>query len=126
MKPPVKTPVYVSFDYENDKKLKDFIIGQSKLKDSPFSVIDHSIKKEVSGDWEVDAEKRIKKSNIVLVMVGQKTHSAQGVKKEVAIARRHGKKIIQITGYKNGRPKPVKDAGRLRKWSWDNLKNNLR
>ena len=38
-----KTPVLVSFDFDNDKALKGFIIGQSKHKDSPFSVIDHSL-----------------------------------------------------------------------------------
>ncbi|MCK1695344.1 hypothetical protein [Bradyrhizobium sp. 144] len=39
-----KTPVFVSFDFDNDKVLKDFIIGRSKHGDSPFSVIDHSLK----------------------------------------------------------------------------------
>lgn len=39
-----KKPVFVSFDFDNDKVLKDFIIGQSKHGDSPFSVIDHSLK----------------------------------------------------------------------------------
>ena len=34
--------VFVSFDFDNDKKLKDFIIGQSKLPDSPFEVSDWS------------------------------------------------------------------------------------
>ena len=34
--------VFISFDFDNDKRLKDFIIGQSKLPDSPFEVIDHT------------------------------------------------------------------------------------
>ncbi len=81
-----KTPVYISFDYDHDKRLKEFIIGQSKLPDSPFQVIDHSIKVEMPGDWVADAEKRIKKSKVVLVMVGEHTHNAQGVQKEIALA----------------------------------------
>lgn len=31
-----KKKVFVSFDFDNDKTLKDFIIGQAKLADSPF------------------------------------------------------------------------------------------
>ena len=30
-----KTRVFVSFDFDNDKALKEFIIGQSRLPDSP-------------------------------------------------------------------------------------------
>ncbi len=45
--------VFVSFDFENDKVLKDFIIGQSKLSDSPFGVIDHSLKEAApERGWE--------------------------------------------------------------------------
>ena len=32
--------VFVSFDYDNDKSLKEFIIGQAKLPDSPFEASD--------------------------------------------------------------------------------------
>lgn len=35
-----KKKVFVSFDFDNDKTLKDFIIGQAKLEDSPFEVSD--------------------------------------------------------------------------------------
>lgn len=122
----IKTPVYVSFDYDNNKVLKEFVIGQSKLPDSPFSVTDHSIKEAVSGDWVADAEKRIKRSDVVLVMVGSKSHSAQGVLKEVELGRKHSKKIVQVIGYKDADPKPVPNAGRLYRWSWDNMKSILK
>ncbi len=38
-----KTKVFVSFDFDNDKALKDFIIGQAKNLDSPFEVSDYSL-----------------------------------------------------------------------------------
>ena len=121
-----KTPVYVSFDYDNDRVLKEFVIGQSKLDDSPFEVIDHSIKEAVSGDWISEAEKRIKRSDVVLIIVGPKTYSAQGVLKEVQLANRHGKRIVQVIGYRNTSPTPVPNAGRLYTWSWPNMKTILR
>ncbi len=39
----MKKRVFVSYDFDNDKTLKDFIVGQSRLPDSPFEVIDHSL-----------------------------------------------------------------------------------
>ena len=45
--------VFVSFDFDNDKALKEFIIGQSKLPDSPFEVADWSMKEAApQRSWE--------------------------------------------------------------------------
>ena len=38
-----KKKVFVSFDLDNDMILKEFIIGQAKLADSPFEVTDVSL-----------------------------------------------------------------------------------
>lgn len=121
-----KKRVFVSFDFDNDRVLKDFIIGQSKNVDSPFEVIDHSLKEAApEKDWERKAAAAIGHTEIVLVMVGEKTYKADGVLKEVAMARKAGVKIVQIIGYKNGNYTPVPDAGRLYAWNWENLKNLL-
>jgi len=121
-----KKRVFVSFDFDNDRVLKEFIIGQSRNADSPFEVIDHSLKEAApERDWEKKAGTAIARSDIVLVMVGPKTHKAHGVLKEVAMARAAGVKIVQIIGYRDGNYTPVPDAGRLYAWNWDNLKNLL-
>lgn len=121
-----KTRVFVSFDFDNDRVLKDFILGQAKLPDSPFDVVDHSLKEAApEKDWERKAKAAIERSEIVLVMVGARTHKAHGVLKEVAMAREAGVKIVQIIGYKTGDYTPVPNAGRLYAWSWDNLKKLL-
>ena len=121
-----KTRVFVSFDFDNDRVLKDFILGQAKLTDSPFDVIDHSLNEAApERDWERKARAAISYAEIVLVMVGSMTHKAQGVLKEVEMAREMGVKIVQIIGYKDGAYTPVPNAGRLYSWNWDNLKNLL-
>lgn len=121
-----KKKVFVSFDFDNDKALKDFIIGQSKHPDSPFDVIDTSIKEaQPMRTWEDKALVAIKRSDVVVVMVGPSTYKAPGVLKEVKMARDAGIKIIQIIGYKDGNYTPVPDAGRLYAWNWENLKNLL-
>lgn len=122
-----KKRVFVSFDFDNDKVLKDFIIGQSKLPDSPFEVIDHSLKEAApEKDWEEKARRAIKWSEIVIVMVGPSTYKASGVLKEVKMAREENKRIIQIIGYKDGNYIAVANAGRLYSWNWENLKNLLK
>ncbi len=121
-----KKKVFVSFDFDNDKKLKDFIIGQSKLADSPFEVIDHSLKEAApEQSWETKANSAIKRSDIVIVMVGPYTHRSSGVLKEIRMAREANKHIVQIIGYKDGDYTPVPNAGRLYRWNWENLKGIL-
>lgn len=121
-----KKRVFVSFDFDNDRTLKEFIIGQSRLLDSPFEVTDCSLKEAApEKDWEEKARAAILRSEIVLVMVGQHTHKAPGVLKEVAMARVAGKKIVQVIGHKDGNYTRVPDAGQLYSWNWDNLKKLL-
>lgn len=121
-----KKRVFVSFDFDNDRVLKDFIIGQARLTDSPFEVIDHSLKEAApERDWEAKARTAIRRSEIVIVMVGSETHRAPGVLKEIAMAREANVKIVQLIGYRDGNPTPVPNAGRLYAWNWANLKNLL-
>ena len=55
-----KKRVLVSFDFDNDKTLKDFIIGQSRLPDSPFEVVDTSLKEAAPmRTWEEKARAAI-------------------------------------------------------------------
>ena len=118
--------VFVSFDFDHDKIVKDFVIGQSRLPDSPFSVIDTSLKEAApEKSWEDKARAAIKRSDAVMVMVGRYTHKAPGVLKEVEMAREEGKTIFQIIGYKDADYTAVPNAGRLYRWNWANLKQLL-
>jgi len=118
-----KLRMFISFDYDNDKALKFFLVGQSKNTDFPFEISDWSMKEAAPEEyWEKEAERRISCSDMVIVMVGPKTYKAPGVLKEVRITRKLEKPIYQIICYKGGNYKPVPDAGRLYRWNWENLK----
>jgi hypothetical protein len=121
-----KKKIFVSFDFDNDKTLKDFFIAQAKLPDSPFDVIDGSLKEAApQANWEQSAMQKIYAADIVVVMVGPYTHRASGVLKEVKFANHFQKPIFQINGYKDGNPTPVENAGRFYAWNWNNLKTLL-
>ena len=122
-----KTKVFISFDFDNDKALKDFIIGQAKNTDSPFEVSDCSLKEaKPEKDWLEHAERAIARADVFMIMLGSKTSTASGVLKELEIANNKGIRKFQLIGYKGGSSSwAVPDGGRTYSWDWDNLKKLL-
>ena len=122
-----KKRVFVSFDFDNDKMLRDFIIGQAKNSDSPFDVADHSLKEAApQKNWEDKARQAISRSEVFIVMLGPKTKDASGVKKEIKLANELNKKKFQIIGYKDGSAEwRVPYGGQVYLWNWGNLKKLL-
>ena len=117
---------FFSFDFDEDQGLKHHMVGQMQLPSSPFTGADWSMKEAApQKNWEQEAESRIRRSDVVVVLVGAKTHNAPGVLQEVAIARRVRKPLVQIIGYRDTHPTPVPNGGRLLKWTWDNMTSVL-
>ena len=122
-----KTKLFVSFDFDNDKVLKDFIIGQAENSDSPFECSDFSLKEAAPDkDWLDKARRAISRCDKFVVMLGPKTRYASGVLKEVKLANELKKPRCQIIGYKDGTENwRVPDAGVVYRWNWENLKKIL-
>lgn len=117
-----KKRIFVSFDFDRDKVLKDFIVGQARNGKIPVEIVDTSLKEaKPMAKWQQKAEAAIKRSQLVVVMVGQQTYRALGVLKEVEMARRNQIPIVQIIGRPDTKPKRVENAGRLYSWTRDNL-----
>lgn len=115
--------VFISFDYDNDARLKDLLVGQSKNSDSPFEIIDWSIK-TASSDWQIQARKRIKASGLMIVLCGMSTNTAKGVGVELSIAKEEEVPYFLLAGYKEGSVKPATTTAsdKMYTWTWDNLK----
>ncbi len=122
-----KKRVFVSFDFDNDRTLKEFIIGQARLPDSPFEVSDGSLKEAApEPQWVARARLAIARADVFIVMLGPRTARASGVLKEVAIANELGKPKFQIVGYRDGTERwAVPGAGRTYRWDWNTLKRLL-
>jgi len=119
---------FVSFDYDNDARLKDLLIGQAKHPDTPFEIADWSIK-EASAGWKEEARRRIRASDVVIVLCGHNTRSAEGVAHELSIAQEEGKDYFLLAGYSdsaNQKPTTAKSSDKIYKWTWDNLKSLIR
>jgi CTP synthase (UTP-ammonia lyase) len=79
---------FISFDFDNNSHEKLYFAGQSKNSRTPFNIEDWSSKESLpQKKWEQLIKDKINKCNLLIVLVGQKTHSAAGVIKEIAFAK---------------------------------------
>lgn len=120
-----KKRVFVSFDYDHDAILKEFLVGQAKNEDSPFELADWSIKEAISEDWKKKARTRIKGVDVVAVICGEHTDTATGVSAEVKIAQEEEVPYFLLKGYSAKtcvKPKSAKSNDKIYAWTWDNLK----
>lgn len=115
---------FISYDYDHDARLKDLLIGQAKLPDSPFEVHDWSIK-TASPTWRDEARRRIRASGLVIVLCGKHTHTATGVAVELDIAQDEDVDYFLLAGYSDGgniKPTTAQASDKIYTWTWENLK----
>lgn len=118
-----KTKVFVSYDYEHDSDMKNRLIAESKRSDSPFSINDLSLSEKVTG-WQQKARTAIDKCDVFVVLLGENTHQASGVRREVRMARQIDKNRFQLRKQRYN-PKRLDGAGEVVAWKWKNLKKYL-
>ena len=120
-----KKRVFISFDYDHDEILKTFLVGQAALPDSPFELVDWSIKEALSGNWKEKARARIKNADMLAVICGEHTNTASGVSAELQIAQAERVPYFLLNGYKLKtcvKPIAARSEDKIYKWDWDNLK----
>ncbi len=120
-----KKRVFISFDFDNDAGAKEMLAGQAKLPDSPFDFTDASVKEHLTGDWKDKVKRRMDNIDVVIVLCGEKTHTAKGVAAEHEIAKEKSKPYFLLAAYADKtctKPTSASSTDKLYKWSWDNLK----
>ncbi|QJW95375.1 TIR domain-containing protein [Frigoriglobus tundricola] len=120
-----KKRVFISFDYDNDEGAKIMLAGQAKHEDSPFDFKDASLKEPLTGDWEAKVRRRMDNIDVVVVLCGEKTHTAKGVAAEVKIAQEKGKEYFLLAAYSDKtctKPTTALSPDKMYNWTWDNLK----
>jgi len=120
-----KKRVFISFDFDNDVGAKTMLAGQAKLSDSPFDFTDASVKEHLTGDWKEKVKRRMDNIDVVIVLCGEKTHTAKGVTTELEIAKEKGKSYFFLAAYADKnctKPTTASATDKLYKWNWENLK----
>lgn len=120
-----KKSTFISFDYDHDEFLRTALVGQAKNTDSPFEIIDRSVKEHLIGDWQAKVRGRIQRADLVIVLCGEYTHRASGVGVELQITKELSKPYFLLWGYSDktcSKPTTANDNDKIYKWTWDNLK----
>ena len=121
----VKKRAFISFDYDHDLELKNLLIGQARNADSPFEITDLSLKEAIAKEWKVNARRRIKACDVVIVICGKYTNTATGVNAELKIAQEEDIPYFLLAGRSDAtcvKPIVAKTTDKIYRWTWDNLK----
>lgn len=119
-----KPKVFISFDFDNDQFLRDSLIGQCKHDNTPFDMEDWSVKEpRDQKEWKEKCLTKIKRCDLVIVMVWEKTAKCSGVKAEIQIAKEAKVPVVGIRWYTDKEcPRPEGLEGYY-KWTRDNIKS---
>ncbi len=122
----VKKRVFISFAYDNDHTVNTLLAHKAQFPASHIEVSDSSYQKGLpEKEWEKQAETKIKKSDIVVIIAGPKSLKASGIKKEISIAEKHNIEIVQLKPQET-KSTTIPSDGVLSNWTWDTLKNILK
>lgn len=116
---------FISFDFDHDNDLRNALVGQAKYPNSPFEIVDASVRRHLRGDWEKQVRRRIKRADLAIVMCGEHTHKAEGVAIEVKIAQEEGADYFLLQGYRDRactKPTSARSDDEMHEWTWDNLR----
>ena len=116
--------IFVSFEFDKDKDLKNNFFDQSKL-NTPHRVQNFSLNEAYPNrDWKGKARSAISECDLVIVLVGQDTHNAQGVKAEVDIAAGLKKPVFQVIP--QGRTySGLPNVNERIPWKWSRIKRKI-
>ncbi len=118
-----KKRAFISFDYDNDARYRDFLVGQAKNIVSPIEIYDWSLKQAFDTSWKTQCRERIKKTQIVIQLVGTNTFRAEGAVWEIACAKEEGIPVFGIHIDKNnkGRIPSSLNGSKVIDWTWDGI-----
>ena len=120
---------FISFDYDHNKTNKELFIGQCTNSRTPFSVADWSAKEAMpQSEWKNLVEAKMKKTNMVIILVGRFMATATGVEREIKMAKENNIPYFGIyvdgAGFTSNLP-----AGLARNqvigWTWDKIADKI-
>jgi hypothetical protein len=123
-----KTRAFISFDFDNEAKYRDFLIGQAKNPNSPIEIDDWSLKYAFDEKWKTQCRERIKRTDIVIMLVGKNTYRAQGAIWEVQCAKDEGIPVFGVYINKDDKgtiPSSLKGSAVI-EWTWDGIAKKVK
>ena len=118
-----KVKVFLSFEFDRDADLYRNFFAQARRGDSSHEIEDYSLNEAYqphNDRWKKKARKQIGVSEIVIVLLGDDTQNAPGVKIEMTFKNQQKKPGFQIrpTTRTSG---PVDGGGDVVPWNWKKI-----
>lgn len=117
-----KVRTFISFASE-DVKYRDFFIGQAKNPDFPIDVADWSVQEPFDDKWKTRCRERIRKTQLMIMLIGKQTYRAEGACWEVATAKEEKIPVFGVYINKDDKgptPKELWDKSVI-EWTWDGI-----
>ena len=116
--------IFVSFEFDKDKKLRGDFYGQAKTR-TQHRVRNFSLRESYPTDeWKKKASEAIRGCDVVVVLIGKDTHNAPGVKVETDMARSFNKRVIQVR-HKRQTYKGLRGLCEPIPWKWKRINAEL-
>jgi hypothetical protein len=122
-----KKKIFISFAIE-DKKYRDFLVAQSKNKNSPFSFVDMSVKEPWEQKvWKDKCREKIRKCDGMIVLLSKNTWHSGGSRWEIKCAKEEKVSVIgmHINKKDKGAKPPELNGKKVIEWNWDNLDESI-
>lgn len=117
---------FISFAVE-DARVRDLFVGQAKHNKVPWNFEDASLHEPFSEKWKTQARERIKRSDVVIQLVGENTCRAEGAIWEVNCAREEKIPVFGVWISKNGSRKRPScfEKDEVIPWTWEGVQTRL-
>lgn len=118
---------FISFAAE-DERIRDLFVGQGKLTETPWEIADWSIHEPFTEKWKTQARERIRRTDVVIMLVGKNTWAAEGAIWEVNCGTGEGKKAfgVHISKDDKGRIPSCFTEKNVIEWTWNGVADMIR
>jgi hypothetical protein len=116
---------FISFDFDHNEGQKNYFVGQARNSRTPFNIQDWSSKEEVTQSrWKEIIEEKLKRCNLMIVLVGKSMSTATGVLREVEMAQKNDVPFfgVYVDGANSSSILPSGlQRNRVIPWTWEGI-----
>jgi hypothetical protein len=121
--------LFVSFDQEHDADLHDRLVAEAVEAESGLEIVGRSAALSMEDPWETRQRRRIRETDLVVVLCGEHTDTCGSVDAELRMAQEEGTPYLLLWGRRAGMcklPPSARKADGMYSWTADILRDRIR
>lgn len=113
--------IFISFAIE-DARLRTMLVGQARNENTPFELVDMSVKEPWDNAWKTNCRIRIKGCDGVIAIITENSARADGQLWEIKCAAEEGIPTLFLSGDRSAATPPHPyEAKSLKAWTWPTI-----